>query len=260
MKDLANKAANGRSSMRSMLLTNYIQWVHEAERQFRSLFADDEMVTRLHSPRHWHIRAHGHAEDLAVGPSAFYDEFEEQQRLLLEAADALSAFRVLAEREGEILVLDTNTLMHYQRFDQVKWREEFGVKAVRLLLPLVVLDEVDAKTYASSPQLARRAESVLRALDSLIEAATLGAASIRPGVTLEVLTDPDGHRRTTDKDDEILRRAEFVEQVVERRVTVVSADRGMRVRGIGRGLRVRPLPEALRVPLSLQEEVGPPAS
>ena len=59
-----------------------------------------------------------------------------------------------------------------------------------------------------------------------------------------MLRDDPGHRRRGNNDTELLDRAEFLAQVIERQVTIVTSDYGMRVRGKARELPVRVLPNA----------------
>ncbi|MET7425422.1 PIN domain-containing protein [Dactylosporangium sp. NPDC005555] len=224
-------------------------WVRNTEIHYTSLFAEDEMLGLLHSTRHWHIRAHGWSEDIRIGLAVVTDELDAQRRHILEAIDTLGRLVPLRERDGEMLLLDTNTMLHYRPADEILWNEEFGFKRSRLIVPLVVLDELDQKTYASSKQLAGRAETRLRMLDKHLEKAVGGASEIRPGVTLEILADPPNHRRHSNVDHEILDRAEQIFQSVERAVTVVSGDRGMRVRGLSRGIPVMQLGVKFRLPL-----------
>lgn len=257
MQDRKREAGNARNADRSQMLSRYTQWVSESERQFRHLFADGELIGKLHSPRHWHLRANGRAEDIAIGPGVFHDELESQQLILQDVIDVFSGFLALAGRDGEILVLDTNTIMHHRQLDEVTWQSEVQAEQVRLMIPLLVLDELDAKTYASSKQLAGRAEKRLRLLDRHLERAVTGASEVRDGVTLEILADPADHHRKTDADDEILNRAEFVQQICGSRVRVVSGDRGMRVRGISRQIPVHALSPKWRLSL---EEGSPTAS
>jgi len=254
LQDRLREGGNARNADRSQLLSRYLDWVRESERQFRNLFSDSEVMDRLLSPRHWHIRAHGRTEDIAVGPGVFYDEFEAQQQVLQGVIDVLKGFLPLADLPGEVLVLDTNTIIHNRPLDEVDWLGEARAKLARLVVPLLVLDELDAKTYASSKQLAGRAEKRLRLLDRHLEDAVRGSAQVRDGVTLEILRDPAEHRRHADADYEILNRAEFLQQICGARVRIISGDRGMRVRGISRSIPVQALSPKWR--LTLQEEVA----
>ncbi|WP_436535947.1 PIN domain-containing protein [Actinoplanes sp. HUAS TT8] len=260
LEDRVREAGNTRSAPRQYLLMKYLEWVRESERQFRSIFSDTEVLELLHSPRHWYLRANGQAEDLAVGPGVFHEELDAQQMMLREVIGALSGFRSLAGRQGEILVLDTNTIMHNRPVNEVDWHKEFEAKQIRLVIPLLVLDELDAKTYASSKQLAGRAEKRLRLLDQHLELAVSSASEVREGVSLEILPDPSGHRRLTDADHEILNRAEFVQQVCGGVVRVVSGDRGMRVRGISRKIPVQALSQRWRLSLEPEPSTRSPAT
>jgi rRNA-processing protein FCF1 len=256
LKDRSREAGNARNAARDQLLSRYVEWVRQSEVEFRQMFADTEVIDRLHSRRHWHLRANGRAEDLEIGPGVFYEEFDAQQQMLREVAEVLSGFLHLADRPGEILVLDTNTIIHYRQLDEVDWHTEAGCRQVRLVIPLLVLDELDAKTYASSKQLAGRAEKRLILLDRHLEAAVKGGSEVRQGITLEILRDPVDHRRHADSDYEILDRAEFVQQICGDSVRVVSGDRGMRVRGMSRGFPVQALSPRWRLPLHQDTAAG----
>ncbi|MEU4243441.1 PIN domain-containing protein [Actinoplanes sp. NPDC026619] len=256
LQDRSREAGNVRNTVRDQLLSRYVEWVRQSEVEFRQLFADNDVIDRLHSQRHWHLRAHGRAEDLAIGPGVFYEELDAQQQMLREVIETLSGFLHLADRPGEILVLDTNTIIHHRPFNEVDWRTEADCRQVRLLIPLLVLDELDAKTYASSKQLAGRAEKRLLLLDQHLEAAVNGGSVIRDGVTLEILRDPVDHRRHPDPDYEVLNRAEFVQQICGDTVRVISGDRGMRVRGISRGIPVQALSSRWRLPLTQDTDGG----
>lgn len=243
-------AGNVRNIMHTQVLAQYIAWADETDRMLRNLFLDQELLNKLHTPAYWHFRGRGANEIILRGPGGVHNLIESQQEQLLAAMETLRSFLPLAGRPGDVFMLDTNSLLQFRRFDEITWRDELGSKKIRLAIPLVVLDEVDEKIYASSKQLAGRADSVLRALDRHIDKAVDDTSVVRDGVTLEILPDPVGHRRNTDKDHEILNRADFMSQVIERPVTVVSNDRGMRVRGRGRKITVRPLSDKWRLPLS----------
>ncbi|HKT03057.1 MAG TPA: PIN domain-containing protein [Rugosimonospora sp.] len=253
MTERVDAAGTIGSSNRDQMLGVYLAWVRTTELQYRNLFADGEMLISLHSPRHWHIRAHGRGEDLLVGPAVFGEELETQRHQIAATIESLKELVHLVERAGDVLVLDTNTMLHYRPLDEIIWCDETGSSVIRLLIPLVVLDELDNKTYASSKQLAGRAETRLRLLDRHLEQAVTGGSEIRSGVTVEILSDPMGHQRNPDVDHEILNRAELVSQVIEKKVVVISGDRGMRVRGISRGMAVKPLSERWRLPLGEAE-------
>ncbi|WIX92516.1 hypothetical protein [Amycolatopsis sp. DG1A-15b] len=86
------------------------------------------------------------------------------------------------------------------------------------------------------------------ALDS-IDANGITVVDPAGQITLEILGEDDEHQRRTNSDSEILDRAQFLGQVINQPVTIVTADRGMRVRGRARNLTVRTLPDTYRLPL-----------
>ena len=228
----------------------YHAWVDQTERQLRSLFADRGTARDLVSPRYWGISQVA-AATIAVR-SMVTAEMEDQKENLQAIIDSLAAFQHLAELDGDFFVLDTHVMLHFRRLDEIQWGIEFDAKKVRLILPLAVIDEMDTKTYAANPKIAKRAGDRLRFLDRHIEAATApGGAVVRKDVTMEVLSDPAGHQRRSNVDAEILDRAEFLSAVVEKStVVVVSGDRGMRVRGHPRGIKVIPLSDKWRLSLN----------
>jgi hypothetical protein len=62
-----------------------------------------------------------------------------------------------------ILMLDTNAFMHSRLFSEVDRPGKFGAEQVRLVLPLLVLDGLDDKTFSPDNRLSKRADKVLRA-------------------------------------------------------------------------------------------------
>ncbi len=228
----------------------YLSWAENAELQLRAVFAESGLLDALHSERYWRIQE---LDRYSARPAALISaEIAKQAALLRTAAERLETYRDLATRPGtEVTVVDTNTFLHCILFTAIDWCQELQTDSVRLVLPLLVLDELDDKTFSANSRLAKRASKVLRTLDPFMEmVVTHGTAELRPGVTLEVLGDDDDHRRRTNNDTELLDRTEFLHQVIERPVTIVTTDYGMRVRGKARGLQAHVMPERLRLPLS----------
>jgi hypothetical protein len=68
------------------------------------------------------------------------------------------------------MVLDTNTTLHFMRFDKVPWQKVFG-KGAAVVVPHVVVDEIDAKSYQTEDRkISRRARGVFGLLESVLEA------------------------------------------------------------------------------------------
>lgn len=225
----------------------YLSWAESAEPQLRNLLAEPNLIETLHSDRYWRIRE---LNGRTPRPHALVGaEIDTQVAALRATADRLESFARLAGRAGTVLVLDTNVFLQCKLFTTLDWLAELEASVVRLVVPLLVLDELDDKTFSANKRLNKRADKVLRAFDRFMDdMADNNAAEITPGVTLEVLLDEDDHLRRANSDTELLDRAEFLHQVIERPVTIVTTDRGMRVRGKARGLQVRAMPDHLRLP------------
>lgn len=237
----------------------YLAWTERAETTLRHLFVEPDLADGLQTARYWHIR------DVATGPQGpavrphplISAEVAVQAAVLTDAADRLEEFARLRAGLGKILMLDTNSFLHCVLFTQVDWLTEFGATRARLVVPLLVLDELDDKTFSGNNRLAKRADKVLREFDKYIDAIVQdGLATITDNVTMEVLSDEDDHRRRTNHDTELLDRAEFLHQVTEQKVTIVTTDRGMRVRGQARDLIVQQMPGHLRLPLAEDTPTG----
>ena len=124
-----------------------------------------------------------------------------------EAITRLRALTGLAAGPGHICVLDTNALLHYTRFDQLPWRERLHPEPIRLVVPLVVVDELDGKKYARREEFQQRARELLTLIDGYVTASPpVGYSTIRDGITFEVLPDELGHTSTTTVGCDVMRR------------------------------------------------------
>jgi predicted ribonuclease YlaK len=84
-----------------------------------------------------------------------------------------------------------------------------GHEIVRLVIPLVVVDELDAKKYARREEFQQRARELVTLIDRYVtDSPPDGYSEIREGVTVEVLPDEPGHLRMASNDQEILARAQ----------------------------------------------------
>jgi hypothetical protein len=152
-----------------------------------------------------------------------------------------SAWRstALAARHGRIYVLDTNVLMHYPRFDRFRWNERLQGELIRLIIPLAVIDELDAQKYVERDEIRQRARELLAIIDNLVtESPADGYTELTDGVTIEVLPDEAGHRRMPSIDQEILDRCAALSELTAHPITLVTGDTGMRIKALARGVSV----------------------
>jgi hypothetical protein len=75
-----------------------------------------------------------------------------------------------------------------------------------------------------------------------------GYSEIREGVTVEVLPDEPGHLRMASNDQEILDRAQFLEQATGSPVTLITGDSGMRINAQPCGIEVFKLSDSDLLP------------
>jgi len=222
---------------------NYLRWVERAERELRSRFVDPSVWRVLHTERYWRIRS---ITSSTIRPLTMIQSESADQRLVLEAiADQLRHYeKMLTPGPDErLLLLDTNVLVHGLLFGQVAWNELTAERKVRLIMPLIVIDELDNLKNRSES----KAASALRELDRhLVPGHGLSNTALRTNVTLQIVDEPVGHHRLANADDEIVHQAGYFASLSENRITLITSDRGMRVRAEAASIEVLMLPTRLR--------------
>ena len=232
----------------------YVAWEETCERQLRGIFAEPGPIEGLHTQRYWQMWIPGTHWGRLIGP-----EIDVQVQRLDALASRLRAYLPLRRQPGHLAVVDTNVLLHYQRIDKVDWGKVVGDRPVRLVVPHVVLDELDDKRYLGSDKIRDRARSATVPFDELRgQLECQGYATLRVGeATVEYLVDEEGHARRANPDEEVVDRARFLRQVTARAVTLITADQGMRARAVARGLPVVGMPRTLardQEPSAAQEQ------
>jgi rRNA-processing protein FCF1 len=223
----------------------YVQWVENAEVQLRSVFMADAVWQSLFSDRYWHLRNMSMSEKRPW--PVVSAEAEVSSARLQWMMDVLAEDQRLFQLGAQEVVLmpDTNVLMHYTNFDQVKWNELVG-SPVRLVIALVVIDELDDLSFRSKAT-SDRARGVIKVMEKL-DIGPKGAVEIRANVMGQILMDPSTHARRSNDDDEFLTRVQYLNAFVNGDLYVCSADRGVRLRASLRDLKIIKLPDALRLP------------
>jgi hypothetical protein len=223
------------------LRNGYLKWVEGLEMHLATLTHDVAVITMLQSDRYWRIR------ELDGGtPRPFplvQAEINLQKATLERFLDDLEQrVQRLSDAPGCLVVLDTNVLLHYVPPAQIPWPDVMGVAEVRLIVPLRVIEELDAKKYAQRSDLAGRARALLPQLEAALESGGAPGA-LRDGVTIEVPLDTGPRERPADADTEILNTCKEIQGLTGRPVALVTADTAMRIRAEAYGLRVERLPE-----------------
>jgi predicted ribonuclease YlaK len=103
----------------------------------------------------------------------------------------------------------------------------------RLVVPLRVIEELDAKKYSGNSALSERARSVLPWLQDRILRAE---GRIREDTTIEVPIDPARRPPPADADREILDECEELRAFGEHGVTLITTDTALRLRAHAAGI------------------------
>lgn len=169
-------------------------------------------------------------------------------------AEELELARTLFQREGICLVPDTSFFIeHDKKLEDINFHDltERSAPPVRVLIPMIVVDELDGLKRSSSRTVRWRAGYTLAVIDRVIDSppapgifALRQAIPPRGEVTLQIVFDPPGHQRMAINDDEIVDRALACERFVDD-LTVITYDTGQSQRARAAGLKVKKLPTDL---------------
>jgi hypothetical protein len=110
-----------------------------------------------------------------------------------------------------------------------------GDQGIRLAVPMIVIDELDA---TKSDHLRGRASLALAVLDKALR--TDGKLAEDPVlVEVRLFSDPMGHRRLPINDQEIIRRTLALQAITQSPVTLLTCDTGMALRAREASLTVK---------------------
>jgi PIN domain len=239
IREAQNIAQAGGGSF-GQVWNGYLNWVEKAEFQLSSLFRSPMVWQEVHNDRYWHIR------DLRTGaPTRPYpliqNEATWQARRLQAIVDQLERVqRDFGNLPPDCLAVvpDTSVFMHYHRFfNDIDWPKEVHASSVRLMVPLLVVDELDDLSFRSKPT-SERATKVLRALRKVRgDQPPEARVRVRAKVELQIVVDRPRHRRRSNNDDEILARAEWLAAFLgPESLRVAAIDYGMQLRAASREL------------------------
>ncbi|MEU8983094.1 PIN domain-containing protein [Streptomyces sp. NPDC048309] len=231
------------------VVRQYDQWTLQATTELLEAFADRSVVARLRGERYNAI-VHGQFTPdrwtLLINT-----ELQELRAYFMELANELRrTMDRFAGHRVRTVVLDTNDLLHYMRFDKIPWQRLFG-PGTCVMIPHIVIDEIDKKSYDTRDTgVRKRARAVFALLEqTLTQIEADGRAAVNKGETVvDVLLDEPGHVRLPNNDDEIVARACYLQQAIAPApVTVVTGDNGMRARALSWGLKACVLDEKYKI-------------
>jgi PIN domain len=233
--------------MMQVALNKYGAWTEQAGRRLRAVFGAGEIASRLRGEKYWIIIASNPESSRTV--SMLHTELNELTMAYMYAANELRSLKArLPSGLGRCLVLDTNDFLHFQRFVDIPWSRLYG-KGAWVVVPHVVLDEIDRKSYQEGVKMRRRARKVYHDFEYILDHADAnGYAKLTDGTLCMILTDEPGHQRLPNNDDEIVARAKFLQQgLPPGTVTIITGDIGMRARALAQHLQAEKLPDNFQI-------------
>ncbi|GAA2916174.1 hypothetical protein Acy02nite_92090 [Actinoplanes cyaneus] len=235
-------------------LTTYLDWANENARVLRNQVRPTDIDRLIFTPRFWRLAEFGDRRDRFTR-DLLSAELAERGEAWERAWTALKA-EVDRWPGGELVVVDTSVFIHHpDKIREIKYAEELGLgfESVRLVVPRVVIDELDRLKESGNHQSRWRAGHTLGVLDELLfhprsrvtirEADNFSAVvetggMPRDAVTIEVLFDDVYHVRLDDNDDEIIDRARALQNYAGRPVRLLTMDTSMALRARMLDLRV----------------------
>jgi PIN domain len=256
----------------------WLRWWELADSSFREVFADDDLVTPLYRTAQ-EVRAaiEGTWGPVEIGmvssstPGSSGDTMIRNDPVVMSllnrtrdvwvdrletAADQLRMVQRFVNRSGRIAVLDTSAFLEGRKFYGANWPELLDEDprgepqlAVRLVVPLVVVEELDEGKNSKVNRVQERSKDALRELWKLrrieeLSSSLVDVLKLDTRVTVEILMDSASHTRLPVNDFEITDRALFVQEMVTspRRVRLVAGDYSMLFRGRSLGLDTLQIP------------------
>jgi predicted ribonuclease YlaK len=136
--------------------------------------------------------------------------------------------RIFLARPGRIVVLDTSALMEGVLFTGYDWHAldaGLAAEAVRLIVPILVIEELNGLKRTRDRQQKADAREVLRAMWALHSTTPTVPAALpqAANVTIEIYLDGDWHKRRDNNDGEIIDQALKCQSSVHPSGTPVSA-------------------------------------
>jgi uncharacterized protein with PIN domain len=156
-------------------------------------------------------------------------EWKAWDRRLERLAAELGSIRGFATRPGRIVVLDTSALMEGIFFTEYDWHAldaALAGESVRLVVPILVIEEFDVLKRTRDRHQKADAKAVLRSLWALHGTKPTFPASLPQAadVTIEVYLDGDWHKRRDNNDGEIIDQALAVRELTGQQVILATCD------------------------------------
>ena len=168
-------------------------------------------------------------------------------RHLERLGEELESCRTFLFRPGRIVVLDTSALMEGVVFTTYDWHtldDDLAAGGIRLIVPILVIEELDGLKRTRDRQQKADAKEVLRAMWALHGTAPTTPAALPQAadVTIEVHLDGDRHKRRDNNDGEIIDQALAIQELTRQPVIFATCDYNQRYRAAAPGITTALVP------------------
>ncbi|MFG2961605.1 PIN domain-containing protein [Streptomyces sp. NPDC048291] len=241
-------------------LLQYLNWATDTAAILRSQVSDKDIDALVFTSRYQVLLAScgtlaGTAQERLV--NGLVDlEITERVQAFEEAQAALDAQIGRWNGREWFVVADSSFYVHNpDKLAEADLHKVLGLPSgehIRLLFPMVVVDELDALKEAGKQPARWRASYTLSLLDRTLSGSTFGIlhrqelvsqeGEVRGEVNMEIVLDPRGHVRLPIADDEIIDRAVAIQSLAARDVRLLTCDTGQHTRGRAAGLQVTKIP------------------
>jgi len=236
-------------------VANYLDWALTTAGLLRNQIQPSDIERLIFTPRLWRLQELG--DGTMLSQRLLSAELVEQADVFDKAWAALQAeIDRWNPAEAHLVVVDTSVFIgHPNKIREIEYADIIGARSepVRLVVPRVVIDELDRLKESGNQVVRWRAGHTLGVLDELLTvpkgratvreaddfAAVAAAGGMPHGVvTVEVFFDDPRHVRLDDNDDEIIDRALAVQAYAGQRVHLLTMDTSMALRARMLGLQV----------------------
>lgn len=250
--DLSN--LRGGSGNFKQRVVQYQEWSNQAAQSLSYTVSAESVEHLILTPRHWVLQQWTHVPNSGDPIRLVETECVDRLKALERVVAELCVIEERAESlESDVIAPDTNFFLHYEEsFDSVDWLGMVGVQRLCILVPSVVVRELDKhkraakniKVSDTNDQPVRtRARVSLRRLRELFANDPTKPVDLMPGVTIELLLDTVRHSRIDDPDSEIIDRLLAAQSLLSRSIALVTCDRSMEFAARPAGLGTISIPE-----------------
>lgn len=244
LKEEHRKVTNvrGTGGLVTDLYNAYIEWCVNAIGQLRHVVSNHDLERLVMTRRYWLLQSL--PNDHNTLRSVIDLELHEREITIGAAIASMQAQIAHWQLAGVFVVADTSVYIRDSEkleFLPFSSRLDLRHEPIHVLVPIVVIDELDNLKRASDKHVRWRAGYTLSVIDrvlgsggsGLLQQATSVADTTAPprgSVSIEVVLDPPDHVRLAINDDEIIDRALAIRALSGRDVRLLTYDTGMATR------------------------------